>query len=55
MDNKRLITAVFCGSLIGDFLPVQLIYKGKTDCCHPHYQFPLSWPTLAIIGPLKLP
>ncbi len=30
VDDKRQITAVFCGSLIGDFLPVQLIYKGTT-------------------------
>ena len=43
VDDKRLITAVFCGTLVGDFLPVQLIYKGKTDHCHPHYQFPLGW------------
>ena len=43
VDDKRLITAVFCGILVGDFLPVQLIYKGKTDRCHPHYQFPLGW------------
>ena len=34
---------MFCGALVGDFLPAQLIYKGKTDRCHPHYQFPLSW------------
>ena len=43
VDDKCLITAVFCGTLPGDFLPVQLIYKGKTDRCHPHYQFPLGW------------
>lgn len=31
--DKRLITAVFCGSLIGDFLPVQVIFflTIKTD------------------------
>ena len=38
--DKRQITAVFCGSLVGDFLPVQLIYKGKTQRCHPLYDFP---------------
>ncbi len=43
VDGKRLITAVFCGSLIGEFLPVQLIYSGKTNRCHPRYQFPLDW------------
>ena len=30
-DDKRQITAVFCGSMTGDFLPPQLIYEGKTD------------------------
>lgn len=42
-NDKRLITAVFCGSLVGDFLPVQVIYQGKTDRCHPNYQFPPEW------------
>ena len=27
MDDKRQITAVFAGSLTGDFLPPQLIYN----------------------------
>ena len=43
VDDKRQITAVFCGSLIGDFLPVQLIYKGKISRCHPKYTFPPGW------------
>ena len=42
-NDKRAITAVFCGSLVGDFLPLQLIYKGKTRRCHPRYQFPSNW------------
>ena len=41
--DKRLITAVFCGSLVGDFLPVQVIYAGKTARCHPRYKFPPDW------------
>ena len=41
VNNKRLITAVFCGSLSGDFLPLQLIYK--TNRCHPKFQFPADW------------
>ena len=41
--DKRQITAVFCGSLTGDFLPLQLIYKDKTTRCHPQFQFPLDW------------
>ena len=43
VDDKRQITAVLCGSLMRDFLPVQLIYKGKTPRCHPRYQFPRDW------------
>ena len=43
VNDKRLITAVFCGSLTGDFLPVQVIYQGKTTRCHPHFQFPPCW------------
>ena len=31
LDDKRQITAVFAGSLTGDFLPVQLVYQGKTE------------------------
>ena len=43
VDDKRMITAVFCGSLTGDFLPIQLIYKGKTPRCHPKFKFPSGW------------
>ena len=41
--DKHLITAVFCGSIVGEFLPLQLIYKGETDRCHPQSKFPLDW------------
>jgi hypothetical protein len=40
---KRLITAVFCGSIVGDFLPIQLIYQGKTARYHPRLEFPPEW------------
>ena len=43
VGDKRQITAILCGSLVGDFLPVQLIYQGKSACCHPRYQFPSGW------------
>ena len=42
-NDKRLITAVFCGSLVGDFLPIEVIYQGKTTRCHPRYEFPPEW------------
>ena len=43
VDDKRQITAIFCGSILGDFLPVQIIYKGKTTRCHPRFPFPTGW------------
>ena len=39
-NDKQLITAIFCGLLVGDFLPIQVIYQGKATQCHPHYEFP---------------
>ena len=30
LSDKRQITAVFCGNLLGEFLPMQVIFKGKT-------------------------
>ena len=41
-NDKHQITVVFCGSLQGDFLHVQVIYKGKTTRCQ-YFEFPLSW------------
>lgn len=43
VGDKRQITAIFCGTILGDFLPIQLIYKGKTNRCHPHFSFPSDW------------
>ena len=43
VGDKRQITAVLCGSLTGDYLPPQLIYKGKTSHCHPNFKFPADW------------
>ena len=41
IDDKRMITGTFCISLKGDFLPIQLIYAGKTNLCHPkNIKFP---------------
>ena len=38
--DYRQITGTFSVSLSGDFLPVQLIYQGKTKRCQPTYPFP---------------
>ena len=35
LKDKQQITAVFCGTIQGDFLPVQVIYKGTTQRCYP--------------------
>ena len=43
LNDKRQITAVLCGSIDGEFFPVQLIYAGKTKRCHPSYVFPEEW------------
>ena len=42
-DDKWQITAVLCGSLSGDVLPLQLIYQGKTPACLPKVSFPEGW------------
>ena len=38
--DKRTITATFAISMRGDFLPMQLIYRGKTKKCLPRFKFP---------------
>ena len=40
LGDKRQITATFVGSLDGKFLPMQILYQGKTDRSHPKYAFP---------------
>ena len=42
-DDKRQLTALFAGSLTGDFLPIQIIYQGKTSKCLPKFNFPNTW------------
>jgi hypothetical protein len=34
-EDKRQITACVASSLDGDLLPLQLIFQGKTNACHP--------------------
>ena len=43
LNDKRQITVVFCGNILGAFLPIQVIYQGKTERCHPHFNFPSHW------------
>ena len=42
-DDKRQITAVLAGTVNGNFLPVQLIYKGTTKRCLSTFKFPDDW------------
>ena len=42
-EDKRQITAVFGGTMAGDFLPPQLIYQGKTAECLPKVKFHVAW------------
>ena len=39
-DDKRMITGTFSVTLSGIFLPMQLIYGGKTNQSIPRYNFP---------------
>ena len=43
VDDKRQITATFAVSLTGKFLPIQLIYKGKTKRSLPKFKFPSTF------------
>ena len=38
--DYRQITGTFSVTASGKFLPIQLIYQGKTDRCHPKFKFP---------------
>lgn len=41
--DKRMITATFAATLSGQFLPMQVLYGGKTDRCHPKHNFPAEF------------
>ena len=43
LNDKQQITVVLGGLLSGDFLPIQLVYQGKTTKCLPSVAFPESW------------
>ena len=42
IDDKRQITSTFAISMSGEFLPIQVIYEGKSKRCLPKYTFPAS-------------
>ena len=39
-SGYRQITGTFAVSMARGFLPIQLMYQGKTDCCHRNFAFP---------------
>ena len=43
VDDKRQMTATSVVSLTGKFLPIQLIYKGKTERSLPKFKFPSTF------------
>ena len=43
VDDKRQITGTFAVTLTDKFLPIQHIYKGKTNRCLPKFKFPSSF------------
>ena len=43
IDDKHQIAATFAASLSRHFLPVQLVYEGKTTKCHPAVEFSEGW------------
>ena len=43
IDDKRQITATFAVSMSREFLPIQVIYEGKTKRCLLKYTFPASF------------
>ena len=42
-EDKNQVTAVLMSTLSGAFPQPQIIYKGKTQQCHPHYIFPAEF------------
>ena len=43
LHDEHQITAVVCGTLCGEFSPLQLIHTGKTAACLPQVKFPENW------------
>ena len=40
INDKRQITVTLAATMSGELLPLQLLYQGKTDRCHPKFSFP---------------
>ena len=42
-EDKREVTALLSITASAMVLPPQVIYKGKTECCHAKITFPEDW------------
>ena len=40
LGDKYQITATVAVAMVGEMLPMQILYTGKTERCHPTYSFP---------------
>ena len=54
LDDKWQITVTLAAAMTGDLPPMQILYAGKTDRCHPNYPFPQDFDIWLpqTIGPL---
>ena len=43
LEDKCQVTLLLCVTKMGNMLPPQMIYAGKTDCCLPKADFPEDW------------
>jgi len=43
MTKDRYVTGVFAATKDGNFLPIQVIYKGKMKRTLPNVEFPSDW------------
>ena len=43
INDKRQITVTLAGTMSGELLPIQLLYQGKTERCHPKFPFPSAF------------
>lgn len=43
LGDKRDYSCIFAASMTCDFLPLQIIYAGKTRCCLQNTKFPNTW------------
>ena len=57
MDDKREVTAVVGASSTGVLLPIQILYAGKTERCHPvgvRFLMTGTFGTVQITGQMKV-